>query len=415
VPDIRIVSYPDVPDGEDVTWWLEHQHTKDELIARCGGTPPWQGAGGTLESVRAADVKMEAIDWLWVDRFALGKLGILAGLPDEGKSMILCYIAARVTKENLEWPNGEGHALHPGNVILLTAEDDPIDTVVPRLVAADADLNRVEIVKMVHDRDVKDGRARTRMFSMMDDLGLLRQKIDEMGNVVALLIDPVTAYLGAGKGAVDSFRDTDVRSVLGPLVQLASERRISIIAIMHFNKKIDVTNALLRISNSLAFGGVARHVFSITKDEANARRLMARAKNNVAGETNNKTLAFHFETRQVGKDWRDGRPIEAPFIIWEDGYVDVTATEALSAVNENKSPGAVEDAKEFLRDMLVAGGGRAPKTDIEEAAEAEKISDRTLRRAKKALKVRAEKERGVPEGKWYWVLPDDADNAAPQI
>jgi DNA polymerase I-like protein with 3'-5' exonuclease and polymerase domains len=275
VPDIRIVSYPDVPDSEDVTWWLEHQHTKDELITRCESTPLWLGADGTLESVRAADVKMEAIDWLWVDRFALGKLGILAGLPDEGKSMILCYIAARVTKENLEWPNGEGHALHPGNVILLTAEDDPVDTVVPRLVAADADLNRVEIVKMVHDRDVKDGRERTRMFSMVDDLGLLRQKIDEMGNVVALLIDPVTAYLGAGKGAVDSFRDADVRSVLGPLVQLASERRISIIAIMHFNKKIDVTNALLRISNSLAFGGVARHVFSITKDETNARRLMA--------------------------------------------------------------------------------------------------------------------------------------------
>jgi putative DNA primase/helicase len=411
VPDIRIVSYPDVPDGEDVTWWLEHQHSKDELIARCEGTPLWQGAGGTLESVRAADVKMEAIDWLWVDRFALGKLGILAGLPDEGKSMILCYIAARVTKADLEWPNGEGHVLHPGNVILLTAEDDPIDTVVPRLVAADADLSRVEIVKMVHDRDVKDGRERTRMFSMVDDLGLLRQKIDEMGNVVALLIDPVTAYLGAGKGAVDSFRDTDVRSVLGPLVQLASERRISIIAIMHFNKKIDVTNALLRISNSLAFGGVARHVFSITKDETNARRLMARAKNNVAGETNNKTLAFHFETRQVGKDWRDGRPIEAPYIIWEEGYVDVTATEALSAVNENKAPGALEDAKEFLRDMLVAGGGRAPKTDIEEAAEAEKIADKTLRRAKKMLKVRAEKDH-APDGKWYWILPDDAPDTA---
>ena len=84
-------------------------------------------------------------------------------------------------------------------------------------------------------------------------------------------------------------------------------------------------------------------------------------------------------------------------------------------MNENKSPGAVEDAKEFLRDMLVAGGGRAPKTDIEEAAEAEKISDRTLRRAKKALKVRAEKDRDVKDGKWFWVLPDDADNATPQI
>ena len=262
---------------------------------------------------------------------------------------------------------------------------------------------------MVRDRDVKDGRERRRMFSIANDLGLLRQKIEQLGDVIALAIDPVTAYLGTGKDGVDSFRDTDVRAVLGPLVNLAGEYRIAIIAIMHFNKKIDVTNALLRISNSLAFGGVARHVFAITKDETNARRLMARAKNNIASEANNKTLAFHFEVRQVGNDWRDGRPIEAPFIVFEDGYVDITATEALSAVNENKAPGALDDAKEFLRDMLVAGNGRALKTDIEEAAEAEKISVASLRRAKKALKIRAEKDRAAPEGKWYWVLPDDPD------
>jgi DNA polymerase I-like protein with 3'-5' exonuclease and polymerase domains len=412
VPDIRIISFPDVPESEDVTWWLQHGHTKDELIARCESAPLWQGAGGVLESVRAADVKMEAIDWLWSDRFALGKLGILAGLPDEGKSSLLCYIAGRLTNTELQWPNDEGQPPRQGNVILLTSEDSPADTLVPRLVAANAILERVEIVQMVHDRDVKDGREHERMFSLMDDLGLLRQKIEKLGDVVAILIDPVTAYLGAGKNGVDSCRDTDVRAVLGPLVQLAGEHRIAVIAIMHFNKKVDITNALLRISNSLAFGGVARHVFAITKDIANSRRLMTRAKNNVASEENNKTLAFHFETRQVGKDWRDGRPIEAPFIVWEEGYVDVTATEALSAVNANKAPGAVEDAKDFLRDILLVNGGRAPKADIEEAAEAEKISDATLRRAKKALKVKSEKDRTVPEGKWYWALPDDPDNAS---
>ena len=290
---------------------------------------------------------------------------------------------------------------------MLTREDSPADTLVPRLVAHDAKLNRVQIIQMVHDRNVKDGRERERMFSMADDLGLLRQKIETTGDVIAILIDPITAYLGSGKGAIDSFRDTDVRAVLGPLVHVAIEYRIAIISIMHFNKKIDVTNALLRISNSLAFGGVARHVFAVTKDAENARRLMTRAKNNIASEENNKTLAFHFETKEVAKDWRDGRPIQAPFIIWEPGYVDVTATQALSAVSENKAPGALDDAKDFLRDMLVAGGGRAPKADIEEAADAEKISNATLRRAKKLLKVQSEKDRTVPEGKWYWVLPDD--------
>jgi DNA polymerase I-like protein with 3'-5' exonuclease and polymerase domains len=407
VPDIRIVAFPDVPETEDVSYWLEHGHNKGELLARCESAPPY-GAEHELEFLHAGEVKMEAIDWLWAGRFALGKLGILAGLPDEGKSSLLCYIAARLTNPKLAWPNDEGCASKYGTVLLLTCEDSPADTLVPRLAAADANLGRIEIIQMVHDRDVKDGRERRRMFSLVEDLDLLRRKIEKLGDVVAIELDPVTAYLGTGKNGVDSFRDTDVRAVLGPLVQLAGEMRIAIIAIMHFNKKIDVTNALLRISNSLAFGGVARHVFAITKDTANApRRLMSRAKNNIASEENNQTLAFHFETKQVGKDWRDGRPIEAPFIVFESGYVNVTATEALSAVNENKAPGALDDAKDFLREMLVNGGGRAPKADIEEAAEAEKISIATLRRAKTALKVRAEKDRSEREGKWFWTLPDN--------
>lgn len=41
VPDIRIISFPDVPDSEDVTWWLEHGHTREELIARCESAPRW--------------------------------------------------------------------------------------------------------------------------------------------------------------------------------------------------------------------------------------------------------------------------------------------------------------------------------------------------------------------------------------
>jgi putative DNA primase/helicase len=402
-PDIRIVSFPDVPDTEDVTWWLEHGHDKDELLARCESAPPY--ISGALDVLSAADVQMEAYDWLWSGRFALGKLGIIAGLPDEGKSTLLCYIAGRLTNPDLAWPNSEGQPPRRGTVLMLTSEDAAADTLVPRLAAAGADRDHVKLVQMVRDRDVKSGKERQRMFSMVDDLELLRQKIEQFGDVIAILIDPVTAYLSSSKGGVDSFRDTDVRAVLGPLVHLAGEHRIAMITIMHFNKKIDITNALLRISNSLAFGGVARHVFVVTKDEANNRRLLSRAKNNIAKDADTQTLAFHFEDKQVGTDWRDGRPVEASFIVFEPGYVDVTATEALSAMNENKSPGALDSAKEFLRDILLAGGGRAPAADVEEAAEAEKISDATLRRAKKALKVRAEKDRTAPDGKWFWVLP----------
>ena len=64
----------------------------------------------TLQSARASTYKMEAIDWLWPNRFALGKLGLIVGLPEEGKGQLLCYIAAQVTSANGQWPCDEGAA-----------------------------------------------------------------------------------------------------------------------------------------------------------------------------------------------------------------------------------------------------------------------------------------------------------------
>jgi hypothetical protein len=125
VPDIRIVSFPDVPEHGDVTDWLNAGHTKAEYLARCEATPKWEPAH--LESICAADVKMKAVAWLWPNRFAFRKLGIIAGLPDEGKGQLINYIAAMSTTGGA-WPGNEGTA-PLGNVIYLQAEDDPEDTV----------------------------------------------------------------------------------------------------------------------------------------------------------------------------------------------------------------------------------------------------------------------------------------------
>ena len=200
-------------------------------VEKCGTKPQWQPNGSQpppapiiFKSARADTFKMKAITWLWPDRFAIGKLGIIAGLPDEGKGQILCDMAARITR-GLPWPCNEGTAPQ-GKVIHLSAEDDPEDTIVPRLAAAGADLSRIELLTMVQEK------GKDRMFSLITDLQLLRQKIIEVGDVRMVQIDPISAYLGVGK--IDSFRTTDVRAVLAPLVDLAAEMKVSIIGIMHF-------------------------------------------------------------------------------------------------------------------------------------------------------------------------------------
>src|SRR5262249_58176023 len=88
----------------------------------------------------ADDLEMCGVDWLWPGRFARGKFGLIAGLPDMGKGQIAAFIAAAVTAA-IELPCHEGSATQ-GNVLWFNAEDGVRDTVLPRLVAASANPNR---------------------------------------------------------------------------------------------------------------------------------------------------------------------------------------------------------------------------------------------------------------------------------
>ena len=400
---IRTIELP-VPEKGDIIDWAKAGGTVEQLHELIAQARPWeeqerQHSGDeptiALQSVRASAVTMTAVDWLWPNRFAIGALGLLAGLPDEGKGQILCYIAAQTTHGG-ELPCNEGRT-PLGSVIMLTSEDQTSNTLVPRLAAAGADLDRVHIMNMVRDHGKK------RMFSLVSDLELLRQKIIEIGDVVLVEIDPISSYLGVGK--IDSFRTTDVRAVLSPLVELAEELKVAIIGIMHFNKKVDITNALLRISDSLAFGATARHVYGVIDDAANKRKLVVRAKNNLAPNISNKALAYRFSVQEVGADPKSGKPILAPHIMWDPFYVDVTASEAMQAASENKAPAARDEAKKFLQDILAHGP--VAKIEIDEAAEANDIAPRTLERAKCELKVMAKKD--AADGGWTWRLPESTD------
>jgi putative DNA primase/helicase len=115
---------------------------------------------------------------------------MLAGEPGLGKSQLAAFLAAIVTTSG-DWPNGEGSA-DLGSVIVLSAEDDAADTIIPRLTAAGADLSRVHIVSAVATDDHK-GR---RLFNLQTDLSSLEEAIAHLGDVRLVIIDPVSSYLG---------------------------------------------------------------------------------------------------------------------------------------------------------------------------------------------------------------------------
>jgi putative DNA primase/helicase len=342
-----------------------------------------------LHTVAADDVEMQGVDWLWPERFALGKIGLIAGLPDMGKGQIAAFIAAAVTA-GIELPCDESNAPQ-GNVVWFNAEDGIEDTVVPRLVAAGADLKRVKFCTSVH----VDGEDKS--FSLVTDLPLLRKTIEQIGNVALVIIDPISAYLGVGK--VDGRSATDVRGVLTPLKALAEELHVAVIAIAHFNKKDDVKSALLRVSDSIAYVAAARHVYAVVDDpEDKNSKLFVKAKNNLAPDK--KALRYGMGNKVVGHDRKLGVDIDAPYIVWHPQHVEITANEAMAAAGGHT---AKREARDFLLERLEAGPVMAD--DIIEEAKQEGIAKRTLDRAKKELGVKSRKTPSKFDGEWFWELP----------
>ena len=108
--------------------------------------PNWTAASSTPAKrsriVVLSDVATRNVEWLWPNNIALGKLTVIAGRGGGGKSTLACEIAACVTR-GAPFPDGTRPPI--GDVLWLPFEDEPGDTLRPRLEAAGADLCRVHV------------------------------------------------------------------------------------------------------------------------------------------------------------------------------------------------------------------------------------------------------------------------------
>jgi AAA domain-containing protein len=345
----------------------------------------------------AADITPEPVEWLWPGRIAIGKQTLLAGEAGLGKSQVTIELAAAVTNGG-HWPCDEGRA-PLGNVIILSAEDGAADTVIPRLMAAGADRQRVHLISAVVCGNGKGRRA----FNLQGDLDLLEAKIAAIGNVNLAIIDPVSSYLGV---KIDSHVNAAVRATLEPVGEMAERLRVAILSVTHPPKGSTMT-AINRFIGSVAFVAAARAAFMITLDpEDESRRLFLPVKNNLAPL--GKGLAFRLEQRLVGEP---GKGIVASSVVWEAEPLTITADQALAATDGGvEHQGAQREAEDFLREKLQSEPIGAK--EAEEHARAVGIAPRTLRRARKKLGVIAEKT-GL-EGGWTWRLPPEGGQEKPK-
>jgi hypothetical protein len=330
----------------------------------------------------------------------------MTGLKGLGKSQIHCsHIACATTGR--DWPDG-APGITPGNVIMVTAEDTKDQVIVPRLMAAGADLSRITFLEAIKQDD------KERMFLLGEDIEVLEQAIKDIGDVCLVAIDPITAFMGK----MNPNSVTDVRGQLGPLAKLAERTDVAFTTITHPPKQT-TQRAIDQFISSGAFVHAARVAHMCVPEMKNdingpvptGRNLFTHVDCNLSKRL--PSLAYTIEEEWVERaaapgDDRRARieahlnRVKAVYVLWASVPVDITANEALSAAT-HKGPSLPEQADALLRELLA--DGPLSSSEVYAAGHKKGFSADQLRRAAKRLGVDIRKSRGA-RGGWEWVPPE---------
>jgi len=311
----------------------------------------------------ASEIRPVSINWLWQSFLPLGALSLLYGVEGDGKSTLTMMLAAMATRGDL--PGAlEGH---PATVEIIAYEDDPAAVLVPRLLAAGADLERVYI---------HGGEAGDEMLTLPDDVADFGRGAAARGSKL-VIIDPLPDALREG---LKDNNNGDVRKAIVPLNRMAQETGAAVLGVTHPNK--GATDAANKVMGSKAWRSVPRSVLLYGRDPddpSGATRVVAVSKANYAGKPARKVK---IESVQVeGVD----HPQPRATLGGESSYTDsdiILANVGASRPAESAGRGGQKAAAEkLLYRLLEDGGGEIEAKVAFAAGDAEGLSGRTMRRA----------------------------------
>lgn len=330
---------------------------------------------------RASGITLKKIDWLWERWLPAGMLTLVGGYGGSGKSTIALSIAAACSVGGI-LPDGQQAPVL--NTLVFAAEDSAEHTIIPRLVAMGADLDRIHVVDGIARNDGEPGWVELR-----NHAAAIEQTVIEH-NIGLVIIDPVSSFVGDANGD----RESDVRSGILPLVAMADRTGAAVVMIRHLSKAGDGHRAASRILGSTAWHDVPRAIWMLgdapddhqpeprvdgTRD---TRRVLGVVKSNLAAKPVARWCV---------------QPVDGP-MYWLSDPAPVTIDECF--VPPSSRGDKSRDAEAWLAECLA--GGSQPTSRVESAAKDAGITARTLKRARASLNVRARKE---PSGQWVIGLP----------
>jgi hypothetical protein len=338
----------------------------------------------------AADIEPRRTHWLWTDRLGRGALTLLAGREGIGKSTLAYQLAADLSRGRLQ---GELFG-QPKGVIIVATEDSWEHIIVPRLIAAGADLTRI------HQVSVSAAAGFDAEISLPDDIEALSETITEL-DVALVLLDPLMSRLD---GKLDPHKDPEVRRALEPVVMMADRTGATVLGLIHLSKA-STSDPLTAIMGSRAFVAVARAVLTVMLDpEDDQVRLVGVTKSNHSPGTL-ATLSYTIETaHNVSVDPTDGTAIHSSRLVWGEQRTESIRDLMEQADEPEEHRSAVDEAGQWLYEFLTGQGGTALVKDIDAAGKGAGYKMHLLKRARKRVGVSSATVPGAWPRQSQWSL-----------
>lgn len=284
----------------------------------------------------ASEIEDRPIEWLWPYRLASGEMALLAGDGGMGKSSLLLAIAAKISRGGEWW---DGTPVPFGDTVIVSAEDDPATTIVPRLRALDAELSRITILSAVV-KIKKPGKPPEIHPQTLQNRPYWQEVLRRRPEARLLIVDPLPSYLGGG---VSDAKNNELRGVLEPFLELVTRPAgVCMLANTHLNKSIDAKTPVHRITGSIAYVNLPRNVHVVVPDSDNpSRRFFKQAKCNNAPDDLS-ALAFTMEKKLLPSARGE---IETAIPRFEEGTVSVDLGHLMGGGNRRRGPKAAKSEK----------------------------------------------------------------------
>ncbi|BBY13825.1 AAA family ATPase [Mycobacterium marseillense] len=331
-------------------------------------------------------------------RIAAGTIAIAAGPEGVGKSSFGITIAALVSTGRLQ---GAWFGT-PRKVLYVAVEDSWAHTLVPRLMAAGADLAQIGRFEVVSDSDS------VATLSLPHDNELFEAAITDHG-VALVVLDPLMSLVS---DRIDTHRERDVREALDPLAKIADRTKAVILGIAHWNKGSG-TDISARITGSGAFKNVPRAIFGFGRDpgSADGSCVLTQSKNSL-GRSDLPSISYRIESATV--ETAHGDAHTGRFVVL--GVSDRSLGEILATANGDKAKGRPEKltpAQEFILMYVQVYGdehGEVASRDAIAQGVVEGFKVNELTKARNAMSNLVG-TRKTSTGGWNWFLKKEGDSA----